>query len=33
MVATVHRGERPDTEQLLRSLDALVTSVEQVDEE
>jgi transcriptional regulator with XRE-family HTH domain len=33
MVATVHRGERPDTEQLLRSLDALVTSVEQADEE
>lgn len=29
--ATVHRGEHPDTEQLLRSLDALVTSVEQVD--
>ena len=33
MVATVHRGERPDTEQLLRSLDALVTSIEQGDEE
>jgi len=29
MAATVHRGEHPDTEQLLRSLDALVTSVEQ----
>jgi hypothetical protein len=33
MVATVHRGERPDTEQLLRALDALVTSIEKVDEE
>lgn len=31
MLATVHRGEHPDTEQLLRSLDALVTSVEQAD--
>lgn len=31
MVATVHRGDHPDTEQLLRSLDALVTSVEQGD--
>lgn len=29
MVATVHRGERPDTEQLLNALAALVTSVEQ----
>jgi len=29
MVATVHRGERPDPEQLLHSLEALVTSVEQ----
>lgn len=33
MYATVHRGEHPDTEQLLRSLDALVTSVERTDEE
>lgn len=31
MLATVHRGEHPDTEQLLRSLDALVASVEQAD--
>lgn len=31
MLATVHRGEHPDTEQLLRSLDALVSSVEQAD--
>lgn len=31
MLATVHRGELPDTEQLLRSLDALVASVEQAD--
>lgn len=31
MLATVHRGEEPDTEQLLRSLDALVASVEQAD--
>lgn len=28
-LATVHRGERPDADQLLRSLDALVSSVEQ----
>lgn len=33
MAATVHRGERPDPEQLLRSLEALVTSVEQANEE
>jgi hypothetical protein len=32
MVATVHRSERPDTAQLLRVPDALVTSVEQADE-
>jgi hypothetical protein len=32
MLATVHRGEHPDTEQLLRSLDALVASVERADE-
>lgn len=29
MLATVHRGEQPSTEQLLQSLDALVTSIEQ----
>lgn len=28
MLATVHRGDRPDTDQLMRSLDALVTAVE-----
>lgn len=28
MLATVHRGDRPDAEQLLQSLDALVTAVE-----
>lgn len=28
LLATVHRGEEPDAEQLLRSLDVLVTSVE-----
>jgi len=33
MLATVHRGEQPDTEQLLRSLDALVTSVEQAEQD
>lgn len=33
MLATVHRGEQPDAEQLLRSLDALVTSVERADQE
>lgn len=33
MLATVHRGEHPDTEQLLRSLDALVASVERTDQE
>lgn len=33
MLATVHRGEHPDTEQLLRSLDALVASVERADQE
>lgn len=32
MLATVHRGEHPDAEQLLRSLDALVASVEQADQ-
>lgn len=31
MLATVHRGEHPDTEQLLRSLDSLVASVERAD--
>jgi hypothetical protein len=33
MAATVHRGERPDPEQLLHALEALVTSVEQANEE
>jgi hypothetical protein len=33
MLATVHRGERPDANQMLRSLDELVTSVEQMSEE
>jgi transcriptional regulator with XRE-family HTH domain len=33
MLATVHRGEHPDTEQLLRSLDVLVASVERADQE
>ena len=33
MAATVHRGERPDPDQLLRSLEALVLSVEQADED
>ncbi len=33
MAATVYRGERPDTEQMLRSLEALVSSVEQAGEE
>lgn len=33
MLATVHRGEHPDAEQLLRSLDALVASVERADRE
>lgn len=33
MVATVHRGEPPDAEQLLHSLDLLVTSIEQADED
>jgi len=28
MLATVHRGDRPDADQLLQSLDALVTAVE-----
>jgi hypothetical protein len=32
MVATVHRGDRPDAEQLLRSLNALVSAVESRDE-
>ncbi|WP_067888460.1 hypothetical protein [Mycobacterium sp. E735] len=32
MAATVHRGERPDTDQLLNALAALVTSVEQANE-
>jgi transcriptional regulator with XRE-family HTH domain len=29
LVATVHRGDRPDPEQLLRSLDVLVSSLEE----
>jgi hypothetical protein len=33
MTATVHRGEPPDPKQLLHSLEALVTSIEQADEE
>lgn len=33
MLTTVHRGERPDTEQLVRSLEALVTSIERADQE
>lgn len=33
MVATVHRGEPPDTEQLLNALAALVSSVEQTNRE
>lgn len=33
MVATVHRGERPDPEQLFHILEAFVTSVEQANEE
>lgn len=33
MLATVHRGEHPDTEQLLRSLDALVAAVERADQD
>lgn len=33
MLATVHRGERPDAEQLLRSLEALVALVERADQE
>jgi transcriptional regulator with XRE-family HTH domain len=32
MLATVHRGDRPDADQLLRSLEALVTAVESGDE-
>ncbi|MFI7519555.1 hypothetical protein [Micromonospora globbae] len=32
MVATVHRGDRPDEKQLLRSLDALVSAVESRDD-
>jgi transcriptional regulator with XRE-family HTH domain len=32
MLATVHRGERPDPEQLLHSLEALVASLESSDE-
>jgi transcriptional regulator with XRE-family HTH domain len=31
MNATVHRGDRPDAEQLLQSLDALVTALESED--
>lgn len=31
MLATVHRGEHPDADQLLRSLDALVASIEQTE--
>ncbi|MBO0596335.1 hypothetical protein I2485_03955 [Nesterenkonia sp. E16_7] len=33
MLTTVHRGERPDTEQLVSSLEALVTSIERADQE
>lgn len=33
MLATVHRGESPDAEQLLLSLDALVTAIEHLKEE
>lgn len=33
MLATVHRGEQPDAEQLLRSLDALVSSIERSGQE
>jgi hypothetical protein len=33
MLATVHRGDDPDTEQLLQSLDALVASVERAGQE
>lgn len=32
MVATVHRGDTPDEEQLLRSLDALVSAIEHDDQ-
>lgn len=32
VLATVHRGEQPDAEQLLQSLDALVASVERADQ-
>jgi transcriptional regulator with XRE-family HTH domain len=33
MVASVHRGDSPDDEQLLRSLDALVSAIERDDQE
>jgi hypothetical protein len=33
MITTVHRGEPPDPEQLLQFLEALVTSIEEADEE
>ena len=33
MAATVHRGEQPDPEQLLRALEALVVSLERADED
>jgi transcriptional regulator with XRE-family HTH domain len=33
MLATVHRGEHPDTDQLLQSLAVLVASVERADQE
>lgn len=33
MAATVHRGEHPDADQMLRSLEVLVRSVEQAGEE
>ena len=33
MLATVHRGQHPDTEQLVQALDALVASVEGADQE
>lgn len=33
MLATVHRGDKPDPDQLLASLDALITAVEKPDSE
>lgn len=32
MIATVHRGDHPDEQQLLRSLDTLVTAIENKDQ-